>query len=252
MSESKDERWWEFYFIRYFVGTVFGMALIAFLNFDQTSPLHGKLLLNLVSAKELNFAHSVVLGAIGLAFCYIASAPILVFHALRGNFTNIFKGEISIIGVGCWCLLVFIVLAAISWLCFGAIFPQGKNGSLAYISIALFDFIYGVQVFLYLYSWSSKGNVLNYYKRLSHERSKRSGNNNVEGLYKEYVESYKHLREHGNAFFILIMEMALATMLYAIESPIYSAVLVAVWVMPAFLVWFVGTYLEMSLCDIEK
>lgn len=248
MSDTKNERWWEFYFIRYFVGTVFGMALIAFLNFDENSPLFGKILFNLHSATDLNFSHTLALGAIGLAFCYISSAPILVFHALRGNFKPIYKCEVSFLAVGCWCSLVLVLLATLSFLSFSTIFPSEDKFAFGIVSLSAFTLIFGLQILLYLYSWSSKGNVFEYYKSLATERSKRK----TSEMHKEYIESYKHLREHGNAFFIIIMEISLAIMLFAIENPMHSIFLVALWITPAFIVWFIGTYLEFLLESIEN
>ena len=252
MSSEKpmnNERWWEFYFVRYFVGTVFGMALVLFLNFDTASPLCGKIIPNLTDISKLDFSYSLVLGAIGLAFCYMSSAPILVFHALRGNFKPILAGDYKILGVGCLLCTVIIILFVTSYLSFNLLFSDSAS-ILNILSIISFNMIFGFQVFLYLYSALTKNkNVLDYYITLSKERAERKKENK---MIEEYVESYKHLREHGNAFFILFMEVNFALILYVLQDPIHTLIFVLLWIVPACLVWFVGTYLENSLLTLDK
>jgi hypothetical protein len=59
---------------------------------------------------------------------------------------------------------------------------------------------------------------------------------------KEYIESYRHLREHGNAFFIALLELLLGAALF--YSPVSWAVVLMLWITPAAGVWFFGTFLE--------
>jgi uncharacterized membrane protein (DUF485 family) len=71
--------------------------------------------------------------------------------------------------------------------------------------------------------------------------------------------SYKHMREHGNSFAIVLLEVMLAVLLYAVGSigfqqPLTAAnkdafilpyvAVVILWVIPAALVWVVGTLFE--------
>lgn len=77
-----ENRWWEFYFIRYFVGSVLGSLIIMALAFHPDSSLssviakvfnlHDKNLLVLKSE------HFLVVLSFGIAFCYLASAPYLL------------------------------------------------------------------------------------------------------------------------------------------------------------------------------
>ncbi len=85
---KKPSRWWEFYFVRYFVGTVIGFAIVVFLLFEPTSPFHGSNFLDTATIKDLTAANILLLSGVGLAFCYISSAPILVFHALRSAYVK--------------------------------------------------------------------------------------------------------------------------------------------------------------------
>jgi len=92
MSETDNRvpktpsRWWEDYFVRYFVGTVIGAVVVVVLASHLTDsdlkPIFLDLLLDpkVASAKSL-----IVIAALGLAYCYIASAPMMVLHATRGQ-----------------------------------------------------------------------------------------------------------------------------------------------------------------------
>lgn len=77
-------RWWEYYLLRYLVGTVVGAVLVAFLNWHSTSPFFGRLE-PLVDLSDSAFLGVGLLAALGFAFCYIASLPILVLHATRAH-----------------------------------------------------------------------------------------------------------------------------------------------------------------------
>ncbi len=63
--------------------------------------------------------------------------------------------------------------------------------------------------------------------------------------------SYRHLREHGNAFFIVILELGfLAIILSWIKlfgSSLYWPLLLAVWIAPGAAVYFVGHVLEAEM-----
>jgi hypothetical protein len=65
---------------------------------------------------------------------------------------------------------------------------------------------------------------------------------NADKIGEQYVESYRHLREHGNAFFIVFLELLLGTALF--YSPFPWVALLALWIFPAAGVWLFGTLLE--------
>lgn len=82
MSNQNDSRWWEFYGIRYAQGTVVGAMFVYFL-FSQNEKLKNILFIP-SDPKDFGMPHLILLAIYGLAYCYIASAPILVMHAGRG------------------------------------------------------------------------------------------------------------------------------------------------------------------------
>ncbi len=107
-------RWWESYLVRYAIGTVIG-ALCAYIlleaagddlksRFLMIPPVTQDHISALVEACKkinanacaaqlqlfqglysFNIAQLLLLGIYGLAYCYIASAPGLVIHAVRGG-----------------------------------------------------------------------------------------------------------------------------------------------------------------------
>ena len=93
---------------------------------------------------------------------------------------------------------------------------------------------------------NSSENITRYYQNLSSKRSKATSDLSR----KEYVESYRHLREHGNAFLIVVFEIVLAICLWNLpkdEIQIFAPIIVSIWVLPGSIVWFVGTALENNM-----
>jgi hypothetical protein len=75
----------------------------------------------------------------------------------------------------------------------------------------------------------------------------------------ELVKSYRHLREHGNSFFIVFLEIALAVVLFQTQKIVpakptwYLEVAwlaaLAVWIAPAVFVWLISTIFERRFRD---
>src|ERR1700687_2581901 len=94
MSENSSSSWWEFYAVRYAMGT--GLGAVVFYFLCSANPGWQALLFDsggASAATDLTVFHLVpikldkmqmaLLVTYGLVYCYIASAPILVFHATR-------------------------------------------------------------------------------------------------------------------------------------------------------------------------
>jgi hypothetical protein len=216
-----SNHWWEFYFVRYFVGTVVGGAIVLYLNTSKASSLHNLIIPILTDISQIDVQLFSLLAALGLAYCYVASAPVLVFHATRGVLVK------NSSGTGYWLFFVgflVLVVGAVSAFCFCA--------ELSIISYVLLAIVLLLQLVLLGFSIHKKGEgVHDYYLKLTAARSKDTG---------QYVESYRHLREHGNAFFIIIFEL----MLGAILANTNVLVVLVFWTAPAALVWLIGTILE--------
>jgi ABC-type sugar transport system permease subunit len=82
----------------------------------------------------------------------------------------------------------------------------------------------------------------------------------------EIVDSYRHLREHGNSFFIVFLEITLgiilvgtsaAAGLFDTASPpdgldgrfVYPLLVIITWILPAVFVWLIATQFERKFID---
>jgi hypothetical protein len=68
----------------------------------------------------------------------------------------------------------------------------------------------------------------------------------------DYVESYRHLREHGNAFSILFLEFALGLVLVAAPRLLVAVLAMVLWLLPSTCSWYIGCLLESKLSDLPK
>lgn len=243
-KKKLDNRWWEFYFVRYFVGTAIGAVVVLFLAMSSSPvlSLQGEVAAILRSLKPEQFesGYVAVLATVGLAFCYIASSPILVLHATRGS---LLKVRVS---VNAWWIatLVVTVLAlsgAQSYALWLALKVTGDPWSFDFYAgsafLTLITLIFVGQVFLlWLSLFGKEETAFDYYDELVKRRAAAQGSG------QEYIETYRHLREHGNAFFIVLLELLLGAALF--YSPVPWAFLVMLWIFPAAGVWFFGTRLE--------
>lgn len=228
-SQPRHNGWWETYVIRYLVGTVVGGVLLLFLNTSKLSGLESKLLPGITDLKSLDAGILTVIGVMGFTFCYLASAPILVLHASRAVlFTEFGKVKLWII-VGAVLILsimsAFLIWANIEWKLIVSV------GVLALVSM--------LQIVLLKFSMRGRAVVsYEYYEKLAAARADHTPER------QEYKESYRHLREHGNAFFILVLEGFLAVVLLGLPNAGFAFVSLIVWIVPAAAVWWHGTWLE--------
>lgn len=243
--ETSSNRWWEFYFVRYFVGTTLGAIIILFLahsdspvfaNQGQIAPV-----LKLLKIEKFETGVIAALATIGLAFCYLASSPILVLHATRGELLKI-RDSLSRWRSFIFLVLIFVVAGGQSYALWVAMRMKGNPwvshdfymGSLCLFIVSI---VFVGQLFLLWLSFTGREkNAFYYYDDLVTKRA----DANEAG--REYIESYRHLREHGNAFFIAFLELLLGVALF--YSPIPWAGLLFLWIFPAVGVWFFGTLLE--------
>ena len=227
-----ENKWWEYYAVRYFVGTVIGALIISFLNVDTCSPYVGKLTLG-DNAKEVSFLGVGLVAALGFAFCYVASAPVLILHAFRAHIrVSTLKRK--------WAstAFLFIFLLSIGWFLLQKLFPP-------YIA-AVASLIVGLQIMLIVLALYTNFSVIElFYRELATARSavlaKKDQPVTAGG---EYVTSYRHLREHGNAFAIVVLEGVLGATLYYVPSIKYAICFVGIWLLPATFAWVLGSVLE--------
>jgi hypothetical protein len=122
---SSSARWWEYYLVRYFVGSVVGAAVVLVMAIrlsEQSSGMLNDFIVTLLAALKDGSAKSFfVIGAAGVTYCYIASAPMMILHASRAqlidNKSQTFNRSFYLLAT-----VTLIVLAAI-----GVIVAGGAN-----------------------------------------------------------------------------------------------------------------------------
>ncbi|MBN2008754.1 hypothetical protein JW960_05375 [candidate division KSB1 bacterium] len=224
----KENRWWEFYYVRYFLGMVMGAFILFFLLSKNKLEFA-----NIISTdlKDISLFHLIYLGALGLAYCYISSAPVFVLHVTRYAIIKNYKNKsFSILAV------TFALIATLLGI---------------FIKIHLQSFILISSIFLFqiipvIFLFNNKLQPTHeYYKKLLSKRTKE------DALIQKYVESYQHIREHGNAYLIIIFEILFATILYHLQG-ISIIIILFIWLLPAGLLWSAGVLLEYRLCNDEE
>lgn len=233
---------WDYYYLRYFVGAIIGAGLLIALwvgdpevlpSFQHTFPR---------APHEWAHLAAVIaaLGTAGLAYCYIASAPILLMHGLRFRFSPKEQWWGWLIRAP---LILTTALLCVFAFYFGATKPSSLRSDL--FRLLLLYAPYGFIVLLQILSLScgKLDPVRRFYAALALQRARASHEAPVD----EYVESYRHLREHGNAFLIILMEVILAAALYAADTTIRFFTVAVIWTLPATFSWFLGTWLEFGI-----
>src|SRR5262245_60943118 len=81
-NESGANRWWESYLVRYLMPSIAGVAIVTWLTNISDSGLRQLLWLPRPT-QSLDTPVLVLLFLYGNLFCYVASYPVLCFHATR-------------------------------------------------------------------------------------------------------------------------------------------------------------------------
>lgn len=256
-EKGEGIRWWEFYAVRYAMGTVLG-AVIVHLLCETEPALRPLLLLGSPDANDANPALDasglIVLAAYGLVYCYIASAPILVLHAVRSLLPtkkefNVSRCEWYVLSGG---LLMAGILAITAYLVSSSL----VEAILCFLGAASLIQILLIQLLLVFRGLKQSDELFTFYRKLATRRAEPGAS--------ELTESYRHLREHGNSFFIVVLELILALVLVAIGRFAFAEFAserdasgalglyigtVFVWVVPAAFVWLIATRLERDFVE---
>lgn len=263
----ESNRWWEMYLVRYITGSVVGAVIVYIilrkLNVDWFPDLN-----------KIQSSNLVVLASLGFAYCYIASAPITLLHAARFLLdtqlfvqppTQVMTGVVGWkkffaslrrwFGKYDWLVLSLLLFVTL----FGVLLGFVSNET-TWVLVAASTFVlaytYVVSIKLY-FKLQENDEWQKWYFSLAEKREKANSNAG-----KGFVESYRHLREHGNAFFIISLEISLGIVLYQIatllqrfssENAVIWAVTVLAallyWVLPGALCWYLGNKLERYLVE---
>ncbi|MHC1751356.1 hypothetical protein [Humidesulfovibrio sp.] len=280
-EQNGSNRWWEGYLVRYFVPALFGIYIVRWiLSFaSQDSVLLFVNSTNVVSRID-SFSLAFLVGC-GFLFCYIASYPVLVFHATRvldfGDYGNSLSSIFSNPYVS---TLLLCVVCNFSMLYVPNILGWTVAYCIIFLSVCLFSLVQCYRLYKcyslqkkYAGQFNDKASVgYAYTFKLAQRRTKSSteqstvnvpdqenGKDNFKrkvktmAFYSDISESYRHLREHGNTAFIVLLEMTLCPVVIAAiakenaaDSLNFLVPVLIVWIVPSVLVHWYAQHIERS------
>ncbi|WLG93591.1 hypothetical protein [Pseudomonas sp. FP198] len=248
-GEEHSSRFWEFYALRYSVGAILG-ALILFLLVQKNKSLSS--LIFVKPGEPIDLIQVGVFLGLGLVYSYLSSAPILVFHA--GRFLIPKKHE-RFFRPPEKSMILFLALNLILPLTFFFVSAMHLEFKIWFaLVIFLASSIFSAQLIIIYKCHSQRSKLFLFYRNLAINRSYSKG-----GI----IDSYRHLREHGNAFGIVFFEMVLALFMFAatmyssthkqpsdiFEPAIILLIIILAWIIPAMLVWLIGCIIEQEFVD---
>lgn len=236
VNASNDHRWWDVYIIRYAVGIVVGALcvyqLAGHFGADFASILFLK---NIVDESGvIKWSTLVLLGIYGFVYTYIASAPFLVLHAVRFLYS---AKDLSWNSHYPWLIYTIIVFFSLALLAYMA----GEPGCAGFLLVIGVGLLVIWQVLILKVAFRKKSEALGFYKNLHEARKEPSID----------ASSYKHLREHGNAFSLVLANLFFFVLVIAFENllGIASLWLLLFWILPAAGVYFLGHQIESGMLN---
>ncbi|MFD0682420.1 MULTISPECIES: hypothetical protein [unclassified Paenibacillus] len=236
-----NSRFWEFYLVRYLAGTIFGILVLWYLFLNHgpeiSKSFYNGDLSNVLPGQIYNMLFETT---------YTFDNININFNGSNGFIlsTNNSDGVVTFKQDGLT-VLTSVILAIAGFL-------------YMYIS-SMFILVYHAFRIIVFKGRRSTG-IYNFYINLSQIRAKgnfketsikkegkstKSEETNFNEI-KEFVESYRHLREHGNAFFILLSEIFFAAWLILFKFDVSGLI---IWFSIGTIAWFIGTYLEIKFVD---
>ena len=257
-SDGGAKRWWDNYLVRYFMPTIAGVAIVIWLGHIADTGVAGKpfqeLLLLPKTTTEVKTPTLILLFLYGNLFCYVASFPILSFHATRvWDCKNLTWRSFFLSGYFVTAIVSLAVL-------FISLFvPNGWRYWCAFPLAFLFSFYQVARIWMVRKSINGTSLVYGYASALAEQRTSGVSPNDKQGnteWREDLVETYRHQREHGNSGFIFLLELALAGLAYWIvanddlSDPLKKlsavGILFGLWAFPAALVHMLAQHLERS------
>lgn len=242
--------WWEYYFLRYFVGTVVGAAVIF------TIPACRAALECLIPGGA-EWKYLAVLPALGFAYCYVASAPMLTLHVVRAYLFapppptehTVWQSRPDLMLSVLCCIAglaaVVLVVLAIYCRCLILHLLHNLRGTLGGLTgLVVLSSVVIAQIISMVLAYRDKfSRITAFYWKVSGARAATE----VPSQVGEYIESYRHMREHSNAYAILVFELLAAPVLAAASESRLLVPISIVWLLPPARCWLTATALEAGL-----
>ncbi len=268
-------RWWENYLVRYFMPSIAGVAIVSWLT-NIAGKEFQQILFFGATQGELSPPILTLLILYGNLFCYIASYPILGFHVTRvidhsdstwhpswkdGYLVSLVTGILffivsTIVSVKYrlgLCIIVIIVYAGIQlWRVKDSLERKEIRGLKAETSN-----VYGLAYALAKRrgiiekTITSSSPAVPFDENEFYQEEKKE--QEVSCWQKEIVDTYRHMREHGNSAFIFFLELVLSSICYIVISDHSLSAhkqvsiigcLFAIWAIPAVSIHLLGQVME--------
>ena len=221
-NATRDNRWWEHYALRYLVPTMTGMLLLRWLQlntkgfFSHMLPPAGTLSNAAYTFEKISTAELLIWMGSGFTFAYIASLPILAFHASRSVDANpkVHRAIRALTEpLPATLLLVASTAALVAVRHVPALqaLVEGRDWQFATLfPVAFFSFVQAIRLWLV---GRKEFMAATFAESLATARST-AATSSLLARANDYVTSYRHLREHGNVAFIVILQIALTALLH--------------------------------------
>jgi hypothetical protein len=280
---TETNRWWEYYLPRYLMPSVAGVVIVNWLSSYGGDGFRALLALP-ANGKSFDTTSLILLFLYGNLFCYVASYPVLVFHATRVMDFRKAKWQAIPLRDGYVTTLIVVAFAV-------AMARTECRYRAAFFTALVFAAIQVGRIYVVLFH---RFKVKHHGDKVSHayfysyvlahrrgipiettEKEVRSPQvsresslttekededdetrtvlSHTNSWRREFMDTYRHLREHGNSAFIFILEMGLAALVFCVLSkPNRSAgqeigavgVLFGIWAAPSMLVHLLAQHLE--------
>jgi len=223
---QNENHWWESYLVRYLVGNIVAVIVLfyLFINYDNEIGKqfckydNNTNFCNQIENNKTTFSTEV------FGFIFQNTKEINTTTPIHLNKEMILPEKLKINTTD----ISFVALIIMGLLGF------------AYMYIASIP-IYFIHIIR-----GGLGNSFEFYKKSSEIRDKIEKKDYIcnQNLTPEYIKSYKHMREHGNAHGIILMEILFAGFIIQCNFSIFALVF---WLLFGFFGWFLGIYLEMEM-----
>jgi len=229
-----DSRWWENYAVRYALGVGVGTPIVALMCETYAHTLSPELHIRSPFAGTTT---ALLWAAAGLAYCYAASAPMLTLHSTRRLLP---RTRFTVNVLFCTVVVILVVAGVLDTVFIGSLVIFRALGLLILVAVT------AAQLFALWRVLLNPEETYDFYEQLERCRKQHS----------DYVESYRHMREHGNSISIVICELLLAFVLWSLKPDgsvgnialgARVCLILAIWLAPASLVWLLGSSLERHL-----
>lgn len=253
--------------------SIAGIAIVGWLSSIAQSKFKDILFWGLLG-KELSAPALILLILYGNLFCYVASYPILGFHVTRviDYEDGVWKPSF-LDGYMLSSCIALITLVATTLMSSKAGFILAFSVTLVYSILQILRVLKALRqqsikgfkgntslVYGYAYTLAKRRGVVETKTTTTKQSAEEEEFSNEEisehktsQWQRELVETYRHMREHGNSAFIFFLELVLAALCYLVLS--YGgydaqqqisliAILFAIWALPAVAIHLLGQVIE--------